>query len=480
MTSSFYFYDLETSGISPRSSRVMQFAGQRTDLNLKPIGKPDIFYIKITPDVLPDPDAVLITGITPQKTLADGISEAEFLKYFNEKIATPGTIFTGFNSIRFDDEFIRYLNYRNFYDAYEWQWQNDRSKWDILDVSRMTRALRPEGIEWPVDKEGKATNRLELITKVNKLNHGQAHDAMSDVEATIQVAKLIKKQQPKLFNYLLKMRGKKQVEELVKQPEPFVYTSGRYGSENLSTTVAVTVAPHPIQKGTVLVYDLRINPTKWTKLSLEQLVKRLMNGKLKEGEERLPVKQLQFNRCPAVAPLSVLDEASQERLKLNLKTAEKHLKTLLDLSDFSDKLQAAVKLAEQKRQAGLIIDIQDVDSQLYDGFFNDDDKDKMQLVRQAGQEGLADLHPSFSDSRLEKLLLLYKGRQYPKSLSADEQKQWQDYLKRKLLGGDEQSELAKFIKRLNELTVQPSLNNQQQYILEELKFYAESIMPYNE
>src|SRR4051794_2186078 len=109
MAGSFFFYDLETSGISPREARVMQFAGQRTDLDLKLIGEPVNELIKLSEDVLPDPDAVLITGITPQATLQDGITEAEFLELFHKDVATPDTIFVGFNTVRFDDEFMRYL-----------------------------------------------------------------------------------------------------------------------------------------------------------------------------------------------------------------------------------------------------------------------------------------------------------------------------------------------------------------------------------
>ncbi len=478
MSNSFYFYDLETSGISARNARIMQFAGQRTDLDLKPIGEPETFYIKITPDVLPDPEAILLTGITPQKTLLDGITEAEFLKYFYDKIATQGTIFTGFNSIRFDDEFVRFLNYRNFWDAYEWQWQGSKSKWDILDVSRMTRGLRPEGIVWPFDSNGKPSNKLELLAKVNKLNHTQAHDAASDVQATIAVAKLIKQKQPKLFDYLLTMRDKKRIEELVQKPEPFVYTSGRYNGEFERTTVAITLTNHPTQKGAVFVYDLRVDPAKWAKKTPKELAEYLAKFKYEENEERLPVKQLQFNRCPAVAPLTVLDEASQKRLKLDLKMVDKNLKSLLSFSDLGKNLQEAIKLNEQQKQSALIIDIEDVDSQLYDGFFNDDDKDKMQVVRQANQDTLADLHLAFNDGRLEKLLLLYKARQFPKSLSADEQKQWQDYCQHKLLAGGDQSQFAMYINKLNELSVKEDLSDQQRYLLEELKFYAESIMPY--
>ena len=178
MVNSFYFYDLETSGISPRSGRIMQFAGIRTDSSLKPIGEPDNILIKLSDDILPEPEAILITGITPQQTQSDGITEAEFASYFMNEICRPGTIFVGFNNVRFDDEFIRHTLYRNFYDAYEWCWKDSRSRWDILDVVRMTRALRPDGINWPFAPDGKPANRLELLTSVNKLDHKHAHDAL--------------------------------------------------------------------------------------------------------------------------------------------------------------------------------------------------------------------------------------------------------------------------------------------------------------
>lgn len=245
MAASFFFYDLETSGFNPREARVMQFAGQRTDLNLKPIGEPHDHFIKITEDVLPDPDAVLLTGITPQQTIAEGITEAAFLKIFQNEIATPDTIFLGYNTVRFDDEFMRYLLWRNFYDAYEWQWQNGRSRWDLLDVVRMTRALRPEGIAWPFDSDGNPANRLELLTSLNKLYHANAHNALSDVHATIELARLLRNKQPKLFDFLLDMRDKNNIAKLVDTGQPFVYSSGKYPSEFHKTTVAVKLADHP-------------------------------------------------------------------------------------------------------------------------------------------------------------------------------------------------------------------------------------------
>src|ERR1700757_4293163 len=195
MPQTFFFYDLETSGLSGRDDRIMQFAGQRTDMNLKPIGEPYNILVALNEDTLPSPDALIVTGISPQQTVTDGYTEAQFAKILAEEICTEDTIVVGFNNIRFDDEFVRHLFWRNFRDPYEWSWRDGRSRWDLLDVVRMTRALRPEGIKWPVDAEGRATNRLELITKENGIDHFKAHDAMSDVEALIAVTKLIRDKQ---------------------------------------------------------------------------------------------------------------------------------------------------------------------------------------------------------------------------------------------------------------------------------------------
>ena len=167
MAQTFFFYDLETSGLSSRQDRIMQFAGQRTDMNLEPIGEPYNILVKLNDDTLPSPDALMVTGISPQKTLEEGYTESEFSRILTEEIFTPDTIAVGYNNVRFDDEFVRHLFWRNFYDPYEWSWKDGRSRWDLLDVIRMTRALRPDGIIWPLDTEGRATNRLELLTKEN-------------------------------------------------------------------------------------------------------------------------------------------------------------------------------------------------------------------------------------------------------------------------------------------------------------------------
>jgi exodeoxyribonuclease-1 len=479
MAASFFFYDLETSGFSPRTARIVQFAGQRTDMDLKPIGEPVNVLVKLTPDIVPDPDAVLVTGITPQQTLADGLTEAEFTKLFYDEVVQPDTIFTGFNSIRFDDEFMRFLNYRNFYDAYEWQWKDGCSRWDLLDVVRMTRALRPDGIEWPFAPNGKPSNRLEYLTKVNKLDHFAAHDALSDVQATIAVAKLVRDKQPELFKYLLDARKKDKVKEVVDSAKPFMYTSGRYPSEYLHTSPSVLLGRHA-EQDYALVYDLRHDPTPFLKMSVEEIIEAWKFTRDPEAV-RLPVKTLKYNRCPAVVPGVVKDEATLERLQLSRETISRNLRLLSQNGPaFVEKLFAAVKLMDESRekdQLSLVDDQLNVDERLYEGFIDNGDKVTMRAARAAKPEELAGLVADFRDERLKSLLPLYKARNYPRSLDSDERAAWDEFCQQKLLSGGNDSRLAKYFARLEELG-KTQLKDEQKYLLEELQLYGQSIVPY--
>lgn len=464
-----YFYDLETSGISPRQDRIMQFAGQRVDMDLKPIGEPDNYLISLTEDTLPSPDAIMVTGITPQKTRADGMTEAEFVKIFHETIAIPGTIFVGFNSVRFDDEFMRFLMWRNFRDAYEWQWKDGRGRWDLLDVVRMTRALRPDGIKWPVDSTGKPTNRLELLTSVNNLSHESAHDALSDVWATIEVARLLRDKQPKLFDYLLGIRDKRDVEVLVNDGQPFVYTSGKYPSEFEKTAVVAKVVDHP-RTAAALVYDLREDPTPWLDLSAEELVE-AWKWKKDSDEPRLPVKTLRYNRCPAVAPAGVAlaNEVAAKRIGVTKELVEKHLKVLKADKGFVKNLLKALDIMDRQQQTRLLSQSADVDSQLYDSFLGDEDRRLATKIAESGEDIPA--NPEFKDSRLKAMLPLYKARNFPKELSDDERVEWEKFRAERI-----KSQLPMFAQRLQALAL-GKVSQSQQYLLEELQLYAESIMP---
>lgn len=468
MAQTFFFYDLETSGLSARDDRIMQFAGIRTTLALEPIGEPYNMFVKLNDDTLPSPDALMVTGITPQQTTADGYSEAEFAKILVDEIFTADTITVGFNSIRFDDEFIRHLFWRNFYDPYEWSWRDGRSRWDLLDVVRMTRALRPDGIEWPF-VDGKEANRLELLTKLNGIDHLKAHDALSDVEALIAVTKLIKDTQPQLYDYLLKIRDKKEVKKLVNldDKQPFVYVSGRFDAEFHKATVAFPLTTG--RNNNVVVYDLRFDPAPFLHLSTSELEKKLFaswDERQSDGFVQIPVKELQYNRAPAVAPLGVLEQAGGwERVGLDQATITAHRNRLLSVPSFAENIRSALEQRPEFQKSS------DVEAQLYDGFVTDVDVLRISKVRQADVHQLADLHPDFTDERLAPLLLHYKARNFPRSLAEEEVALWEAWRSARILG-----QLPSFVKRLQDLTGTIK-DETKQFVLQELQLWAESIVP---
>jgi len=469
MPKTFFFYDLETSGLNARNDRVMQFAGIRTDMDLEQIGEPVNILVKLNDDTLPSPEAVIVTGITPQQTQDEGYSEAEFAKMLVGDIFTPDTIAVGFNNIRFDDEFIRHLFWRNFFDPYEWSWKDGRSRWDLLDVVRMTRALRPEGITWPVDEKGIATNRLELMSKVNGLDHFKAHDALSDVEALIAVTKLIREKQPQLYDYLLKMRDKNEIKKLVNldYKQSFVYVSGRYDAEFNKATVSFPLTAG--KNGNVIVYDLRYDPTPFIEMNSKDLARKLYaSWEERQADDfiKLPVKELQYNRAPAIAPVGVLEQGDGwKKIKLDIDTVNKHKDILLSAPGFAENIRTIFENREEFKRST------DPEAQLYDGFVSDGDKLRIETVRNSKANELADFHPNFVDERLDLLLLHYKARNFPKSLSEEEAIEWEKWRSDRITNG-----LPAFMSSLQKISSTTNDENKL-FLLKELQLWAESIMP---
>lgn len=471
----FYWYDYETFGTDPRRDRISQFAGIRTDEDLNIINEPLNIYCKATDDMLPQPDACLVTGITPQKTIADGLIEAEFIATINHEFSAPNTCVVGFNNIRFDDEFTRYTLYRNFYDAYAREWQNGNSRWDIIDLVRVTRALRPEGIQWPVDDEGKASNRLELMTKANGISHEAAHDAMSDVYATIAVAKLIKEKQPRLYDYILNNKQKHKVAQMLNiiKPQPVLHTSGMYSSDICNTAMIYPLAQHPVNKNGVIVYDLRYDPQALIDLDAESIRENIYTPRdeLPENVERIPIKTVHINKCPVVVPLNTLDEASAERIHIDRKQHQKHLEKLQQAAGLNKKVQDVFR--ENNFEP-----IIDPDQSLYSGgFFSNDDKQRMDQIRDTSPSELAQLDMNFDDERIPELLFRYRARNFPDSLNPEEQQQWQAYRKQRLIEPDGGGSITieNYMQRLDELMQSDVADDENIKLLNELKKYGQQL-----
>ncbi|MFZ5960667.1 exodeoxyribonuclease I [Pseudomonas knackmussii] len=428
MNASIFWYDYETTGIDPRRDRPLQVAGIRTDEALNEIEAPLNFYCRPSDDILPHPAACLITGITPQRLEADGLGEAEFMTRLHAELARPGTCVAGYNTLRFDDEVTRYSLYRNFFDPYAREWQGGNSRWDLIDLVRTTFALRPEGIEWPRNEEGVVTLKLERLTEANGIEHGQAHDALSDVRATIALARLVRERQPKLYDYLYRLRSKTAVLDQVRLLQPLVHVSGRFSAARNFLSVVLPLAWHPRNRNALIVCDLGLDPAPLLDLDGDALRSRLYTRReeLAEGELPVPLKLVHVNRCPVLAPMGVLREADRERLQIDLDGKLQRAELLRENKSVWQAKLASI-YAEENFAAS-----QDPEQQLYDGFIGDRDRRLCEEVRRAEPARLGKEQWPFDDPRLGELLFRYRARNFPETLSGLEQEQWREFCRCRL------------------------------------------------
>lgn len=428
MNASIFWYDYETTGIDPRRDRPLQVAGIRTDEALNEIEAPLNFYCRPSDDILPHPAACLITGITPQRLEAEGLGEAEFMTRLHAELSRPGTCVAGYNTLRFDDEVTRYSLYRNFFDPYAREWQGGNSRWDLIDLVRTTFALRPEGIEWPRNEEGVVTLKLERLTQANGLEHGQAHDALSDVRATIALARLIRERQPKLYDYLYRLRSKTAVLDQVRLLQPLVHVSGRFSAARNFLSVVLPLAWHPRNRNALIVCDLGLDPAPLLDLDGDALRSRLYTRReeLAEGELPVPLKLVHVNRCPVLAPMGVLRDADRQRLQIDIEGQMQRAELLRDNKSIWQAKLASV-YAEENFAAS-----QDPEQQLYDGFIGDRDRRLCEEVRRAEPARLGKEQWPFDDPRLGELLFRYRARNFPETLSGLEQEQWREFCRCRL------------------------------------------------
>lgn len=418
----FYIHDYETFGQRPALDRPAQFAGVRTDLDFNLVEEPLVIYCKPADDYLPQPEAVMITGITPQHALANGVNEAEFSRQIHQAFSVPGTCILGYNNIRFDDEVSRNIFYRNFYDPYAYSWQGGNSRWDLLDVMRACYALRPEGIVWPENDDGLPSFKLEHLTKANGVEHLQAHDAMSDVYATIAMAKLVKQAQPRLFDYLYQHRSKHKINALIDIAEmtPLVHVSGMFGAARGNTSWVAPLAWHPENKNAVIMCDLAGDMSPLLELDSDTLRERLYprRDKLQAQESAIPIKLVHINKCPVLAPAKTLLPENADRLGIDRQRCLQNLQLLRQNPQVREKVVALFAQAEPFAVTD------DVDTQLYNGFFSDADRATMKIIQQTEPQNLPALDLTFQDPRLEALLFRFRARNYPNTLNNSEQQRW--------------------------------------------------------
>jgi len=461
----FYWHDYETWGLSPSLDRPSQFAGIRTDMDFNIIGEPDMFYCQLSDDYLPNPEPAIITGITPDVTQAEGIAEFEFAQRIHQQFSQSNTCVVGYNTIRFDEEFTRHLFYRNFYDPYEYSWKNSSSRWDIIDLVRAAYALRPDGIVWPKNEQGLVSFRLELLTEANGISHEQAHDATSDVYATIAIAKLIKEKCPKLFNYYFELRNKNKVKDLidVDNMTPLLHVSGMFGTAKGNTGLVAPVVWHPTNSNAVAVVDLSQDISPLLELSPNEITKRLYTKRDELGDKlAIPLKLVHINKCPFLAIEKALLAENADRLAINRQACLENLELLKANPQLAEVIE---KVFDEEREFD---NKANVDAMLYDGFFSFEDKKAFTKIHQVAADKLAELKLSVSDKRFNELFFRYRARNFPETLNQNEQQKWDEY-KQSVFDEDYFSLLDSFAEQYKD-------DEKNMKIIESLQQYAEMIV----
>jgi len=462
---SFFWYDLETFGLNPFYDRIAQFAGQRTDLELNPIGEPVILYCKLSADYIPDPAACMVTGITPQEVKQKGIPESEFIERINRLFSVQGTCVCGFNTLKFDDEFIRNALYRNFIDPYEREWRNGCSRWDIIDLVRACHDFRPQGIIWPQAKDnGNPDFRLTELTAANHIDQTGAHDAMVDVNATIAVAKLIKEKQPRLFDHYLNLRSKIEVKnmlELQDVPKPLLHTSTIFTNPRGCTAMVVPISPNINQDNSILCFNLAEDPAVLISCDTDDIYK--TKGLFK----------ISINKSPFLAPLNTITMADYERLGINYNLAMEHYRQIV--------LNKAKLLSKFRENPGDVFEnSDDPDFGIYSKFFTDYDKRLFETIRMTPPEQRLKLNLSFEDSRCSTMLKRHVCRNYPQVLDKDTLSWWKEFATSRLLcpPGDPINDIFFVERKIQEKTEDPSIQEEQKGILKQLDDYLKSLRRY--
>jgi exodeoxyribonuclease-1 len=430
MPASFLFYDLETFGADPRRSRIAQFAAIRTDSDLNPVEDPIDVIVRPADDLLPSPIATLITGITPQRALAEGVPECEAFARIFDAMARPETCTLGYNSLRFDDEFVRFGLYRNFHDAYEREWRGGNSRWDLLDVMRLAHALRPDGLVWPLRDDGAPSFKLEHLADANRVREGMAHEALSDVRALIGIARLFKRAQPRLWDYTLKLRDKRFAASLLDTVAmtPVLHVSQRFPAARLCAAAVAPLARHPQIDSRVIVYDLHEPPDALLSLPAEAIAERLYvrSEDLAPGETRIPLKEVHTNRSPMLVAWPHLRDEDFARLRIDPALAEARCAQLRAAGPaLAEKIRRVYALRAAHPAA-------DADGALYDGFLPDSDRRRFAEIRSTPPEALGVRDFGLQDTRLVELLFRYRARNWPQTLTVEERARWDDYRRLRL------------------------------------------------
>jgi len=467
MPKTYLFYDTETTGLNPCFDQILQFAAIRTDEDFNELERHQ-FFIRLNPDVIPAPYAMM-THLIRLDQLKTGQCEYEAIQEIHQLVNTPETISVGYNTLGFDDEFLRFSFYRNLLPSYTHQWANGCSRLDLFPIVTLYFLHKKESLRWP-ENNGKTNLKLENLNALNHLADGQAHDAMVDVEATLALAKKLKSY-TKMWDYAVGYFNKNTDVKRFRQL-PIAFESV-YAPHREALLVASSLGPGKNYQAPVLCLGSHLhykNQMLWLRLDKEDLIKTTGNT----IAQHTYVLRKRFGEQPILLPPlpRFLEQIDEERLKL----ADKN-KTWL--KDHSNILQLICDYYQNYKYPE--VPACDLNANLYiQPFPTPEEEYQCRQFHQADIKTKCTLLSKFENDCLKMLAIRLIGRNFKDELSDPEKTIFQRYLESIFSNDEEKNPVdyknqkhlspKKVLEQIEGL-MQKELNSEEKEILEELKDY---------
>ncbi|MDU8351260.1 exodeoxyribonuclease I [Pseudomonas syringae pv. actinidiae] len=340
-----HFYDFETADANP-STPILQFASVSTDHDLNVIkGSETNLIAKPSRHALPAPIAFMIHMLDLEHLKEHGLSERALVQHVvNIFLHSPNSQMAGYNTLSFDDKVLQHACFRNMLPPYDHQFMNGNTRFDVFKLVQLMFAFRPESLEFPKKEDGSFSLKLEQLSAANGIVHERAHDALSDVYATIGLARIIKGAEEKLYRFAQSMTVKQNAQDLILQGVPLLHVNFKYQQENRNTSLVHPLCVDASNKNKYIIANLREDPYNMLNMSPQELRHFMFTKReeLAEDAPRVGVSQVGINDMPLIVPAkNMLTPALATSMNLDVDQCMRNLEMIRQTVGFQSRIQEA-------------------------------------------------------------------------------------------------------------------------------------------
>ena len=419
---SFVIYDVETTGLNRRFDQILHFAAVRTDDTLSPTATIEV-RSRLLPYVVPSPKALLLTR-TSLRDITDPHrpSHYEMVREIQRTLAAwSPALFLGYNSIRFDEEFLRQAFYQCLHPTFLTN-TNNNARADVLNMMRALACLRPGVLQVPRDPEGRQVFRLADLAAANGFASAGAHDAMRDVELTLQLCQRVREGAPDIWSSFMRFASKQAVIAFIREEPAFGYFDNFEGTRSVRPLTRIGISP--LDANVHYCLDLTHDVDALRRLTDSEL------GEAVRARFRSPIRRLKVNASPFVAPLWEigavdLEPADEDELMRSAQAVQSD-------EELVARLVAAARTTDRTYPPS-----EHVELQIYGaGWPSNDDVVACRHFHESAWESRLEIALGLSDSRLRRLgrRLVYFER--PDLLRPVDRSAFDEEVARRVRGGD--------------------------------------------